>query len=276
MTASESLIDLDAYFRRVDYDGPRAPTLETLGALHRLHPQAIPFENLDPLLRRPVRLDPASLEAKLVRSRRGGYCYEHNILFWQALKALGFRATGLAGRVLWNRPDDVVTPRSHMLLRIEIDGGTWLADVGFGGLTMTAPLRLEPGLEQSTPHESWRVIGDGVDLKMQARIGDRWRSLYRFDLQEQFQIDYEITNYYLSTHPASHFRSGLIAARARADGRYALLNNRLAIHHSAGPSERRELASAAELQDALENLFGITMPDRDDLDRAWARLDVTA
>ena len=72
------MIDLDAYFRRIGYDGPRDASLETLRELHRLHPQAIPFENLDPLLGRPVNLDPASLQAKLVEGGRGGYCFEQN------------------------------------------------------------------------------------------------------------------------------------------------------------------------------------------------------
>lgn len=272
MTALSPSIDLDHYFRRIGYDGAPAPTLATLRALHRLHPQAIPFENLDPLLGRPVRLDPGALQAKLVHGRRGGYCYEHNLLFWQVLEGLGFRATGLAGRVLWNKPAGAVTPRSHMLLRIEIDGVTWLADVGFGGLTMTAPLRLDPGLEQAIPHETWRVCADGADFLMQARIGGAWKSLYRFDLQQQFAIDYEIVNYYLSTHPASHFRGTLMAATTGPDARCALLNDRLTVHRHDGSTERRRLAGAAELLDTLERCFGIAVPDRDGIAAAWARL----
>lgn len=272
MTALSSAIDLDHYFRRIGYDGAPAPSLETLRALHRLHPQAIPFENLDPLLGRPVRLDMDALQAKLIHGRRGGYCYEHNLLFWQVLKALGFRATGLAGRVLWNRPACAVTPRSHMLLRVEIDGATWLADVGFGGLTMTAPLRLDPGVAQETPHEAWRILAEGADFLMQARIGDAWESLYRFDLQEQFAVDYEIVNYYLSTHPASHFRATLMAARTAPDARSALLNDRLTVRHRDGSTERRRLAGAQALIDTLEHCFGIAVPDRDGVDAAWLRL----
>ncbi len=176
-------IDLDGYFERIGYHGSRDPTLETLRALNCLHPQAIPFENLDPLLRRPVRLDPAALEQKLVRSRRGGWCFEQNLLFRHVLKALGFRVTGLAGRVLWTQPEDAITARGHMLLCVELGDGSYVADVGFGGQTLTAPLRLEPDREQPTPHKPFRIARAGDDFKMQASINGAWKSLYRFDLQ---------------------------------------------------------------------------------------------
>src|SRR5471032_2344964 len=101
------MIDLDAYFARIGYDGPRMATLETLRALHRLQPQVIAFENLDPLLGRPVRLDASSLEQKLVHGGRGGYCFEQNLLFAHALRAIGFKVTELAARVLWNVPAGV-------------------------------------------------------------------------------------------------------------------------------------------------------------------------
>ena len=137
-----TMIDLDAYCRRVGYDGPRTATLETLRALHLLQPQAIAFENLDPLLGRPVLLDAASLERKLLHEGRGGYCYEQNLLFAHVLRALGFNVSEHAARVLWNVPDGVKTPRSHMLLIVDLDGERYLTDVGFGGNVLTAPLLL--------------------------------------------------------------------------------------------------------------------------------------
>jgi N-hydroxyarylamine O-acetyltransferase len=210
---SETTLDLDAYCRRIGYDGPREATLEALRRIHRLHPQRIAFENLDPLLGRPVRLDPGSLEQKLVRGGRGGYCFEHNLLLGHALKALGFRVSGLAARVLWNQPEEAITARGHMLLRVELADGTYLADVGFGGLTLTAPVRLEPDREQATPHEPVRIIAAGEGFKMQARVAGVWKSLYRFDLQEQFQVAYEVTNYFLSNSPASPFLTTIMAAR---------------------------------------------------------------
>jgi N-hydroxyarylamine O-acetyltransferase len=255
--------DLDAYLARIGYTGPRAATLDTLKALHLLHPQVIPFENLDPFLGRPVALDLPTLQDKLVRGGRGGYCYEQNLLFMQVLQALGFSVSGLAARVLWGRPEDALTPRSHMLLRIELDGRIWLADVGFGGLTQTAPLLFEPDVVQQTPHEPFRIFGKNGYFHAQAEVGGEWRTLYRFDLSDHHEPDYAISSYYLSTNPASHFVTGLIAARALPDRRYALSGNRLAIHHLGGPTERAELATAGELADTLEQAFGIALPDRD-------------
>jgi len=254
--------DLGAYFRRIGYEGPREPTLETLVRLHLLHPLAIPFENLDPLLRRPVKLDLASLQQKLVRSNRGGYCFEQNLLFMAVLKALGFQVSGLAARVLWGRGEDAVTPRSHMLLRIELPEGTYLADVGFGGLTLTAPLRLENGLEQPTPHERFRLDREGGNWRMRARIGEEWRSLYRFGLEEQLPVDYGISNYFTSTSPESHFLHSLIAARPTREGRYALQNRRFRIYGANGADDSQELSSPEEICTVLKRVFGIEVPDR--------------
>lgn len=274
MSADDSF-DLDSYFARIGYSGPRVADLDTLRALHLLHPQAIPFENLNPLLGLPVRLDIGSLQQKLVGSRRGGYCFEHNLLFSRVLKELGFRVTGLAGRVLWNQPTDALPPRSHKVLRIELDGRTWLADVGFGQ-TPTAPLLLELEREQATPHEPYRLMPFGEQIVLQAKLGDTWVTFYRFDLHEQFQIDYEVANHYVSTYPTSHFVNSLIAARATPDGRYGLRNNRLSIHRLDGTSERRALTSAAEIRAVLDELFGITVPEPALFDARVAQLRLLA
>jgi N-hydroxyarylamine O-acetyltransferase len=264
--------DLDAYLARIGYAGNRMPTLETLTALHRRHAETIPFENLNPLVRWPVRLDVMSLQQKLVRDGRGGYCYEQNLLFTHALRALGFEVTGLAARVRWNAPEAVVNPRSHMLLLIDLDDRPYIADVGFGGLVLTAPLRLEPDLEQATPHEVFRLVRTGPAFILQARIADAWMSLYVFDLQEQALIDYEVTNWYVSTHPQSHFVSRLTAARPDAGRRYALRDNDFAIHHVNGGTERRLLTTAAELRATLETVFRIAVPKAPEFDAALERL----
>lgn len=265
-------IDLDAYFRRIGYGGPCTPTLATLRAIHLLHPRAIPFENLDPFLGRPVLLDPESLERKLVREGRGGYCFEQNLLLRHALEGLGFDVTGLAARVLWNAPEGAVTARGHMLLRVDVDGESYVADVGFGGLTLTAPLHLETGVEQATPNERFRLAVVGDAFVMQAEVRGEWKALYRFDLQEQLQPDYEVSSWYLSNHPKSHFVTGLVAARAGADRRWALRGTELAVHHLDGRTERRVLPDAAELRAALGGTFGLTLPDEPGLDAALERL----
>lgn len=253
--------DLDAYLRRIGYDGGRAPTLDTLRGIHQAHAQSIPFENLDPLLRRPMRLDGEWLRHKLVDDARGGWCFEQNHLLRGALTALGFRTTGLAARVMWNVPEGVVTARGHMLMLVHLDGGPYVADVGFGGLTLTAPLRLMSDVEQPTPHETFRLLGDGDGYVMQARIGDEWKPLYRFTLEEQHPPDYEVSSWFLSTNPRSHFLNGLIAARPAPEGRYALRNTTFTTHHRDGRTERRELTSAAEVREVLHGTFGIAAPD---------------
>jgi N-hydroxyarylamine O-acetyltransferase len=268
------MIDLDAYFGRIAYSGPRAPTLETLRALHWHHPLAIPFETLDPLLGRPVRLEPHALERKLVAERRGGYCFEQNLLFAHALRALGFAVTQLAGRVVWQAGDHERRARTHMLLLVQLGEGGYVCDVGFGGLTLTAPLRLEPDVEQPTPHEPFRVRRDVREYSVEARVGAEWRALYRFDMQEQRHVDIEVLNYYVSTHPDSPFLTNLMAARPTADGRFALRDNVFSVYGANGRVEQHELASAVEIRAALALTFGIQLPVDERLDAALERVIV--
>src|SRR5690606_25119751 len=145
------MTDIAAYMELIQYKGPRQPTLEVLHALHVRHTRSIPFEGLSPLTGMAVELDIDSLMAKFTKQRRGGYCYEHNSLFQYVLRDIGFAVEGLAARIRMNVPDDVMTPRSHMLLLVEVEGETFIADTGFGRLTLTAPIRLIPDIVQDTP-----------------------------------------------------------------------------------------------------------------------------
>lgn len=279
MNAHDISIDLNAYFERIGYSGPArpAPTLDTLRALHLLHPLAIPFENLDVLLGRPVRLDLASIQRKLVTERRGGYCFEQNRLLRSVLQTLGFRVRSFAGRVLWGREAPDMPPRTHMLLLVDLDEGTYLADVGFGGMVLSAPLAFESGLEQITPHGAFRLEDAGGEPRsfiLQALVNGNWAPVYRFDLDPQYDADYEVANHFVSTHPQSIFVNNLIAARLAPGKRHALLNRRLRVHHvhdGRDEDEQRDLESVADLRRALENEIGIRLPDRD-IDAALARL----
>lgn len=265
-------IDLDAYLRKIEYSGPRTPTLQTLRALHAAHPAAIAFENVDPFLRRPVRLDPDALQTKLVHGGRGGWCFEHNLLFRYALEALGFNVRGLAARVLWNVPEGVTTARGHMLLCVESDGRSWIADVGFGGLTLTAPLDLHSEGPQPTPHEPFRLLKAGEHFVLQAEVSGAWKPLYRFTLEEQLLPDYELTNWYLGNHPNSHFLRSVMVARTAADVRYTLLNNRLSLHRVGAEPERRTLAGPSELVGVLRETFLLRLPESPELSAALAPL----
>jgi N-hydroxyarylamine O-acetyltransferase len=137
---------------------------------------------------------------------------------------------------------------------------------------LTGPLRFEPDVEQATPHEPFRLVRSGEQFVMESKIRDAWVPLYRFDLQEQFAPDYEVANWYVSTHPQSIFVNGLLAARATPDRRYALLNNHLAVHHLHGGTDKRTLANAAEIRETLQTAIGLTLPDAPELDEVLARL----
>jgi N-hydroxyarylamine O-acetyltransferase len=268
-------IDLDAYLARIGYAGPREPTLRVLADLHRLHPAAIPFENLSPLTGEMVSLALGDLEAKLVRGGRGGYCYEHNALFWAVLEAIGFEVQGLAARVRWGMPEDApLKPRSHMALLVSLPEGRFVADVGFGGLVQTAPLRLQLDLAQETPHERYRLdpAPDGlIDLK--AELGGEWRTLYRFDLVPHLRADYEPLNWFTATHPASPFPSHLMAARAEPHRRLALSDTRFTVRERDKAPVERTLESLDQLAKVLGEDFGLSLPPG--FDRAGPKLGLT-
>jgi len=166
-----------SYLEYIGFDLNAKANLETLTKLHLLHTLRIPFENLNPYLDMPVSLEMTDLFKKMVDDKRGGYCFEHNTLFFTVLRELGFKVKGLGARVLWGQPEDIITRRSHMLLAIEIDNKTYLADVGFGGLTLTTPLIFEIGLEQPTTHEVFRIERLENDYKLQVKMKDSWRTL---------------------------------------------------------------------------------------------------
>jgi len=152
-----------------------------------------------------------------------------------------------------------------------VAGQAYIADVGFCGLTLTAPLLLEAGIEQSTPHESFRLIRDGEEFIMQANLAGMWKPLYRFRLQEELLPDYEMANWYVSCHPKSRFVTGLIVARPAHDRRYALANNEFSEHHIDGRTERRKLESVGEIRRVLKGPLGLTLPDTAELDGVLGR-----
>ena len=263
---------LEAYLRRIGHPGPCAPTLATLAAVHRAHANAIAFENLDPWLGRPVLLNPDALHRKLIEQQRGGYCYEHNLLLGEALKALGFGVTNLAARVLWNVPAQTLRPRTHMLLRVLIGAERHVVDAGFGGLTLTGPLRLDLRSPQATPHGVFRLDRAGAEYVMEADVGGAWKPLYSFDLQPQTLADYELASWYLCHHPDSLFRNTLIAARATPQGRLALRDRHFVSYPLAGAPATHSLASAGEMRAVLEERFGLRTDGLPGLDERLERL----
>jgi N-hydroxyarylamine O-acetyltransferase len=270
-------IDLDGYIRRIGYTGKRDASLDTLRALHNLHPQAIPFENLDPLLGRPVKLDATSLQTKMVDGGRGGYCFEHNTLFANVLRQLGFKVQEATARVRWSVPPGVKTPRVHCLLFVEAEGDEYLADVGFGGNVLTAPLKLNSREAQETPHEDFRLVDEDDRVVIQeARINGAWTPLYAYDFADTHPADYEMGNWLTSTHPQSIFVNGLLGARCEPGRRYALRENQLAVHSVNGGTAKKTLSSAAEMRDALTDLFKLRLDQLEGLDPVLAKLAARA
>jgi N-hydroxyarylamine O-acetyltransferase len=202
-------IDLDSYFARVGYFGPRTATLETLRALHVLHPAAITFENIDPLMKRPVRLDLSALTTKLVEEKRGGYCYEQNTLFAAVLQSLGFSVITVGARAQYGAPSGVVRARTHMVLRVDLPDGPHICDVGYGRLTLTTPVRFIPDIEQTTPHGPYRLVQASDEFQLQAKLNDHWLPVYQFSMQQQLPADWEVANWFNSTHPESTFTKNL-------------------------------------------------------------------
>jgi N-hydroxyarylamine O-acetyltransferase len=261
-------VDLDAYFARIGYDGPREPSLAVLRALHQKHPDAIPFENIDVLLGRPISLDPAAVDAKLIGAGRGGYCYEQNGLLKRVLTALGFQVTGLMARVLWMVPDHLPPrPRSHMVLAVRVPGDdtTWLADVGFGGCVLTGPLALFSDAVQATPNGDFRILPIdelGGERQVQANLSGRWAATYQVALGAWADQDYEQANFYTYAHPSSHFTYSLTAGRTTPTARYALKNNRLTHRDATGALVEQRDLSAAELEAVLRDVLRLPVePD---------------
>ncbi|MBB5705012.1 arylamine N-acetyltransferase family protein [Sphingopyxis panaciterrulae] len=248
---------LARYFARIGYSGPARPTLAVLEALQAAHIAAIPFESIDALVEGHIDIGAEAVAAKLIDARRGGYCFEQNGLFLRVLRAIGFEAEGLLGRVRWMRPPDAPpAPRSHMVLRVRIDGRPWLSDVGFGSAVPPRPLAMDSEAAQATAHERYRIVRRGSRWSVRIAIEDEWAPLYAIDDEPPAPIDYEVANWYTATHPDSHFRHELIAARTTAAARLALRDNRLTIRRADGTSERRYL-TAEGIAETLTELFGL-------------------
>jgi N-hydroxyarylamine O-acetyltransferase len=265
-------VNLNAYFERIGFAGSIAPTLATLELITVLHPASIAFENLDPLLGRPVLLDHPSLERKLLQERRGGYCFEHNLLLMTMLRDLDFVVRGHAARVLWNNPTGASGPLTHMVLTVDIAGTSYLVDSGFGGMTPTAPLKLKTEVEQATPHGSYRLISEDSNWQLEAKVAGEWKPLYQFDLAEMSLADYEGLNIFVSSDPASAFTKELRVALSPSGRRLALQNNRFTMHVEGQEPERRVLGTLAEVREVLADSFGIYLPDTELLDPKLAEL----
>lgn len=252
---------LTAYFARIGWKQAVTVDIDTLRALHLMHNSAIPFENIDVVLPREIQLDEQSVVDKLVTARRGGYCFEQNGLFERVLREVGFSVRSLLGRVVLANPPQM-PPRTHRLLLVELNGERWIADVGFGGQTLTAPIRLCADIEQATPHGIYRLINEGDNWVLQFRHHEHWQAMYQFDLVTQYQTDYVMGNFWSAHWPQSHFRHHLLMCRHLPDGGKLTLTNFHFTHWKGGHAvEQLNLPDAAALYQLMQERFGLGVDD---------------
>ncbi|HEY7741541.1 MAG TPA: arylamine N-acetyltransferase [Burkholderiales bacterium] len=250
-------IDLDAYLRRIGYSGGLQPLPAVLEALHLAHATHIPFENLDILLGRPIRLDLASLQGKLVAGGRGGYCFEQNLLFSAVLQRLGFAVTRYAARVIY--PSGRTVPRTHIVLLVDVEGASWLADVGFGLEGLLRPVPFGSGAEARQYGRTYRVVEANGEWMLQSLRNGAWKDLYAFLLAPQLAVDFEPANHYSATHPDSRFVRTLTVQLPTPEVCYRLRNRELVLDRGAGIT-RRVLADDEELLAVLAGTFGLHFP----------------
>lgn len=250
--------DLPAYLARIGFLGETRADLATLRALHEAHLAEIPFENLDIPLGRGIRIDLASVQAKLVGAKRGGYCFEQNSLFAAALEEIGFPVMRLSARV--RAGQERVLPRTHMLLKVEADGASWICDVGFGGWGLLEPILLVPDVDRQQGGWTYRLKREDEAIwVLQCEECPTGPDLYAFDLTRHLPVDYEPANHYTSTHPDSRFVISVTAQRAGREARYILRNRELQTIHPVSTHVER-IETNVELLDVLAVRFGIHLP----------------
>ncbi|WNF29223.1 arylamine N-acetyltransferase [Streptomyces sp. C11-1] len=265
-------LDLDAYLARIGWTGEPGdlrPTPEVLRSLHHAHLLGIPFENLEPVLGSAPSLALDDLEAKLVRSERGGYCYEHNTLFSAVLKRIGFGVTPLTARVLLGAAPGDIRPRTHMLMRVDVPGAPrpYLADVGFGVVgALLEPIELVEGAELSVAPRHHRLVHAPHDgplpmWELQAEKDGFWEAQYAFTLEPFEAPDYEVINWHIATHPRSPFRQAVYANRTRPGSHLALSGLALVETADDGTVGERQLKDGAEALRVLADDFGVRLPE---------------
>jgi N-hydroxyarylamine O-acetyltransferase len=246
--------DLEAYLQRIRFSGSTDVSLDTLARLHRAHFHTIPFENFDILLGRGIDLDPQAVFNKLVRKKRGGYCFELNGLFLHALLALGFKARALLARVhLTGTPSG----RGHQLELVSIDGMDWLVDVGFGMNSPSGPIPMEWGWSATMGGRTIRLKDGGhFGSMLQTLEKGEWKNLYSFDLGYVLPADIAYGNHYTSTHPDTFFTYSRVAGLPSPEGGITLLDQKLKISTNNG-EEVQTLPDSPAYLDALKKHFSI-------------------
>lgn len=248
--------DLESYLDRINFSGAKDVSPDTLTRVHHAHFHAIPFENFDILLGRGINLDPKAVFNKLVYKKRGGYCFELNSLFLQALLALGFKARALLARV---HVTGTPSGRGHQLELISINGREWVADVGFGGNSPRKPIPLELDRPSTTERQTVQLTDAGdYGIMLQTLEEGEWKDLYSFTLGHVYPADIAYGNHYASTHPDAFFTQSRVAGRPVPGGEITLQDRKLKITAD-GRKEVQTLPDSPVYLDALKKYFGIEL-----------------
>lgn len=257
---SRDAFPFDAYFDRIGYSGPLTATEDVLDAIQRAQLARIPFENFDVLLGRGISLEPAALFEKLIDNSRGGYCFELNGLLLMALQSIGFEARELLARV---HTSGQVSGRTHELILVMLAGRLWIADAGFGGPSLRAPIPLELDVSKAQEGESFRLIDAGrFGTMLQKRSEAQWWDLYSFDLEHVCRADVIIANHFTSTSPLSHFTDTPVAALHTPAGKTTLRDRTLRRIEN-GVESVLEFPEGPAFMTALETHFGIVLDPSD-------------
>jgi N-hydroxyarylamine O-acetyltransferase len=252
-------VDLDAYFERIQWGGPTRPGYDTLAGLLGAHMAHVPFENLEVLLARPVRLDLRALQAKLVGAHRGGYCFEHATLFAAVLEQLGFAPVRHTARVVLNLPRNE-SPRTHMILTVPLPEGTFIIDPGLGGLAPRRPVPLADGTPVQAGHEvHWMARAQGEWL-LRSQAGEKVVDCWVSPLEADNLVDFEVGNHYTATHPRSPFVNRMMLRALTPDGRVTVVNRDVTIRHG-DVSSSSQLADRTALRRLLAEYFGFDLPE---------------
>ena len=254
-----TILNIEAYLKRISYTGSLAPTAETLRGLQVAHLLTVPFENLSIHAGQPIVLEDGALFRKIVENRRGGFCYEANGVFASLLRALGFEVAMLSAGVA-NAQGEFGPNFDHMTLMVAL-AERWLVDVGFGD-SFREPLLLDERGAQVQGSRGYRIISDSPRLiLMQREEEDEWKAQYRFTLQTYNYPDYEEMCRYHQTSPDSHFTKARICSRATEDGRITLSDMRFITTSGSGAQQvqERNITSEEEYARILDDQFGITL-----------------
>ena len=247
-------MDLAAYMERIG-----AARGAGLAELHRAHVTSIPFENLDSHRGVPVSVELDDIQRKLVAERRGGYCFEHNLLLAGALQASGVAVEPMLARVRLGRPPGTPRPGTHLVHRVHDEDRVWLADVGFGNGTMLEPIPFGPGAEYEQSGWRFRLVQDGSEHVLQAADGAGWTDVYGFVPEPVPFIDIQTSNWFTCTHPSSPFVAGLMVTINRPDGTRVTLSDRRGLTLTTDtPRDHSEVAVPwAQVPDLLDTVFGL-------------------